>query len=94
MQFLENIDIKSQEDVVAHLGARAARGHTSIDDAANVRPTSKTLVHSFRVSRGVRPLTCCWQLTNSRVSLGRPRVPDEVRAGGISCSKMCQPLSA
>ncbi len=62
-------------------------------DAATVMPTSKTRVHSFRVSHGVRPLTFCWQLTNSRVSLGRPRVPHEVLAGGISCSKMHQLFS-
>ena len=85
MQFLENIDIKSQKDAVSHLGAQAARRHTGIDNAANVSPTDKTPVHSFRVSGGVRPLTCCWQLTNSRVSLGRPRAPHK-RAGGISSS--------
>ena len=68
----------------------------SIDDAANVMPTSKTLVHSFlfRVTHGVESLACCWQLTNSRVSLGRSRVPHEVGAGGISCSKMRQQFSA
>jgi len=80
MQFLENIDIKSQKDVVAHLGAQAARRLASIDDAANVSPTSKTLVHSLRVSHGVRSLTCYWQLTNGRVPLSRPRAPHEARA--------------
>lgn len=87
MQFLENIDIKSQEDVVAHLGAQAARRHTSIEGTANVMPTSKTFVRSFRVSHGVRPLTCCWQLTNRRVSLGRPRLPHKVRVGASPLPK-------
>jgi hypothetical protein len=61
---------------------------TSTNDAANIMPTSKMPIHSFRVRDGVRPLTCRWQLTNSRASVGRPRAPNEVRVDGISCSKM------
>ena len=93
MQFLENIDIKSQKDVVSHLGEQGARRHTGIDNAANVSPTDKTLVHSFRVSRGVRPLTCCWQLTNSRVSLGRPRAPHKHARWHFLSQTMCQLLA-
>jgi len=83
MQFLEKV--KSQKKAVADLGAQPL-ADASIDNAANLMPTSKTLVHSLRASNGVRPLTFCWQLTNSRASLCRPRVPHEVRAVGFSCS--------
>ena len=91
MQFLENSDIKKE-----CCGARRSAScseTTASTNAANVMPMPKTLVHSFRVSHGVRSLTCCWQLTNGRVSLGMPRVPHEVRAGGISYSKMHQQFS-